>query len=246
MPAFLFQRPQRYALHDIFLIGLPMSTDYFRNRHRLFHSHPRLTGAFATGVIAGALLPHAWGLSFKCLVGWNIAVWLYLGMTSWVVLRGDPRRITKLAEQEEGNAVFAVSVTSIGAMISLAAIVIELATAKDMSGQERLTHYWLTGATVLGSWLLVSVVYSFHYAHLYYRSHTGEKPLQFPDEKLEAGYWDFLYFSFTIAVAAQTSDVSIHSTLARKAVLAQSVLAFFFNAAIIGMSINIAAGLVGK
>jgi uncharacterized membrane protein len=32
----------------------------------------------------------------------------------------------------------------------------------------------------------------------------------------------------------------------RKAVLAQSVLSFLFNAAIIGLSINIAAGLVGS
>lgn len=202
--------------------------------------------ASATGVIAGALLPHGWGLSLKCLIGWNIAVWLYLGMTSWVVLRGDPRQITKLAEQEEANAVFALSVMSVGAMISLAAIVIELASAKSMTGHQRLTHYGLTGATVLGSWLLVSVIYSFHYAHLYYRSHTGSKPLRFPDDPSEPGYWDFLYFSFTIAVAAQTSDISIHSTTARKAVLAQSVLSFVFNAAIIGMSINIAAGLVGS
>jgi uncharacterized membrane protein len=227
------------------LIGLLMSSTFFRNRYRLFHSHPRLMSASAIGIIVGAGLPHGWGLSLKCLIGWNIAVWLYLGMTSWVVLRGDPRQITRLAEQEEANAVFALSVMSVGAMISLAAIVIELASAKSMTGDQRLTHYGLTAATVLGSWLLVSVIYSFHYAHLYYRSHTGNKPLRFPDDTLEAGYWDFLYFSFTIAVAAQTSDVSIHSTTARKAVLAQSVLSFVFNAAIIGMSINIAAGLVG-
>lgn len=223
-----------------------MPSAFLRNRRRLFRSHPRLTSAFATGVIAGAALPSGWGLSLKCLIGWNMAVWLYLGMTSWVVLRGDPRRITKLAEQEEANAVFALSVMSVGAMISLAAIVIELASAKSLTGHQRMAHYGLTGATVVGSWLLVSVIYSFHYAHLYYRSPPGGRPLHFPDKTLEAGYWDFLYFSFTIAVAAQTSDVSIHSTTARKAVLAQSVMAFVFNAAIIGMSINIAAGLVGS
>lgn len=202
--------------------------------------------ASAIGVVAGAGLPHGWGLSLTCLIGWNVAVWLYLGMTSWVVLRGSPRHITKLAEQEEANAVLALAVMSVGAMISLAAIVVELAAAKALTGHQRLGHYALTGATIVGSWLLVSVIYSFHYAHLYYRSQAGGRPLRFPDEALEAGYWDFLYFSFTIAVAAQTSDVSIHSTTARKAVLAQSVLAFVFNAAIVGMSINIAAGLVGS
>ena len=50
----------------------------------------------------------------------------------------------------------------------------------------------------------------------------------------------------TIAVAAQTSDISVMSGAMRKAVLAQSVMSFLFNAAIIGMSINIAAGMVGS
>jgi uncharacterized membrane protein len=88
-------------------------------------------------------------------------------------------------------------------------------------------------------------MYSFHYAHLYYRSPPDQKPLRFPDNIADPGYWDFLYFSFTIAVAAQTSDIGVMCTPARKAVLAQSVLSFIFNAAIIGMSINIAAGIVG-
>jgi len=55
-----------------------------------------------------------------------------------------------------------------------------------------------------------------------------------------------LYFSYTIAVAAQTSDVSVMSRSMRKIVLAQSILSFFFNLAILGLSINIAASLVGN
>jgi uncharacterized membrane protein len=47
------------------------------------------------------------------------------------------------------------------------------------------------------------------------------------------------------AVAAQTSDVAIMSHSMRKVVLAQSILSFMFNVAIIGLSINIAASLVG-
>ena len=70
--------------------------------------------------------------------------------------------------------------------------------------------------------------------------------MAFPDREPEPNYWDFLYFSFTIAVAAQTSDVAVLSRPARKAVLAQSVLSFFFNAAILGLSVNIAASAVGS
>jgi uncharacterized membrane protein len=53
-----------------------------------------------------------------------------------------------------------------------------------------------------------------------------------------------MYFAFTIAVAVQTSDVSVKTTAMRGTVLAQSVLSFFFNLAILGLSINIAASLI--
>jgi uncharacterized membrane protein len=43
----------------------------------------------------------------------------------------------------------------------------------------------------------------------------------------------------------QTSDVSVRTSAMRSTVIAQSVLCFFFNLAILGLSINIAAGLAG-
>ena len=57
-------------------------------------------------------------------------------------------------------------------------------------------------------------------------------------------YWDFLYFSFTIATAAQTSDVVVRSRSMHKTVLRNPFLSFFFNLSILGLSINIAASLV--
>jgi uncharacterized membrane protein len=107
-------------------------------------------------------------------------------------------------------------------------------------------RYAFTALTVIGSWLLVGVLFCFHYAHLYYRAPEGRAPLRFPDEGLAPNYWDFLYFSFTIAVAVQTSDVSVMSRTMRKLVLGQSVLSFFFNLLILGLSINIAAGFVNS
>lgn len=54
-----------------------------------------------------------------------------------------------------------------------------------------------------------------------------------------------MYFAFTISVAVQTSDVAVRTTAMRATVLGQSVLCFFFNLAILGLSINMAASLVG-
>ncbi|MNY60307.1 hypothetical protein D3C86_1968410 [compost metagenome] len=66
----------------------------------------------------------------------------------------------------------------------------------------------------------------------------------FPEKPDEPGYWDFLYFSFTIAVASQTADVATGTTDMRQIALLQSVISFVFNLAILGLSVNVGAGLL--
>lgn len=217
-----------------------------RRSRELLRSHPRLMSSMVTGLIVMAILPRSWNMVSRALIGWNVAVWAYLALIFWLVARSDNSRMHQLAKQEDNNAVFVLVVMSLGAILSIVAIAVELASAKNVSGGIRLFHYVLTACTVLGSWLLVGTIYMFHYAHLHYRAPIDKKPLRFPDDLPNPGYWDFLYFSFTIAVAAQTSDITIISAQMRKAVLAQSVLSFLFNAAIIGMSINIAASVIGS
>lgn len=99
--------------------------------------------------------------------------------------------------------------------------------------------------TVIGSWLLTGVIFSVHYARLYYTWNGKEPALRFAEGEVNPDYWDFLYFSFTIGVAVQTADVGVATRGLRKTVLAQSLIGFVFNTAILGFSINIAAGLFG-
>jgi len=197
------------------------------------------------GIGIAIALPETWPLLTRLLTGWNIAVWSYLFLMGWLMLRASHGRVRKMAAQEDENAALILAVMSIGAVLSLAAISIELATLKELPAALRIGRYAFTGATVLGSWFLVGTVFTFHYAHMFYRAAPGHLPLHFPDNETNPDYWDFLYFSFTIAVAAQTSDVSVHTRAMRRIVLAQSILSFLFNVAIIGLSINIAASLVG-
>lgn len=132
---------------------------------------------------------------------------------------------------------------SVAILISLAAIVLQLASLKNHPDDLPL-QYTFVALTVIGSWLMTGVMFCSHYAHLYYTNKETEPLLGFPDQHLQPNYWDFLYFSFTISVAVQTSDVTVRSRRMRKVVLGQSVLCFFYNLAILGLSINIAASLI--
>lgn len=213
---------------------------------QLVRTRPRLTSAIVAGISVGWALPVQWSPVTRALIGWNVTVWFYLCLMGWLMMRASHARVRRIAEQEDKNAVVILAIMSIAAIVSFAAIVVELSTVKDLSFSHRLAHYAFTGSTVFGSWCLVATLFTFHYARIYYRSPIERRALSFPDNVEDLDYWDFLYFSFTIAVAAQTSDVTIMTRSMRKTVLAQSVLSFLFNVAILGLSINIAASLVGS
>jgi uncharacterized membrane protein len=212
---------------------------------RLIHNRPRLIVATIAGIGVGLFLPAYWSLLTRILAGWDFAVWSYLLLMGWLMLRASHARVRTIAQREDESAAIVLALLSIGAVLSLAAIVVELATVKDLPVALRLSRYAFTAATIFGSWCLLGIVFTFHYAKMFYQAASGCRPLHFPDQEENPDYWDFLYFSFTIAVAAQTSDVSVHTRAMRKVVLAQSVLSFLFNVAILGLSINIAAGVVG-
>ncbi len=212
-------------------------------RH-FIHNRPHLTLAIALGAAVGLLWPDSLPWLRRTLVGWNAGVWSYLLVMGWMMLRADPGRVRAIAGKDDENAGTVLAALVVGAMLSLYAIISELAHMDHLPADKVAMHYAFTALTVLGSWLLVSVLFCLHYAHLYYRAPAGKPPLHFPDEGLEPNYWDFLYFSFTIAVAVQTSDVSVMTRTMRKLVLGHSVLAFFFNVLILGLSVNIAASLV--
>ena len=210
----------------------------------LARTHPRLSGATALGLIAGFLVP-ADSVIGKILIGWNVGVWTYLALMVWLTVRAKAPDVRRIAEIEDENAGLVLLVVCIAALASLATITFELAGSRDLQTAGKLMHYGFTALTVIGSWLLIGVIFSVHYARLYYTWDGKEPALRFAEGLTTPNYWDFLYFSFTIGVAVQTSDVGVATRQLRKIVLAQSLIGFVFNTAILGFSINIAAGLFG-
>ncbi|HSY26280.1 MAG TPA: DUF1345 domain-containing protein, partial [Burkholderiaceae bacterium] len=99
---------------------------------RLINRRPRLSLASMAGIGIAIALPETWPLLTRLLTGWNIAVWSYLLLMGWLMLRASHGRVRKMAAQEDENAALILAVMSIGAVLSLAAISIELATLKEL------------------------------------------------------------------------------------------------------------------
>ena len=198
------------------------------------------------GVLAGCVAPGTHTLAGRCLLGWNVGVWFYLLWTAWTMTHCDQARLERIARAQAEGAATVLLIVSVAALASFAAIVLELGNVKGTSPRLALTHVLYVMSTVVGSWLLLPTLFSLNYASLYHVSSAEGGGLKFPDEAehFEPDYSDFLYFSFTIAVASQTSDVLVTNRAVRRVVLMQSVLSFVFNTTILAFTINMAAGLL--
>jgi uncharacterized membrane protein len=212
--------------------------------HRFFSTRPHLAMAIVFGAAVALLVPDSVAVITRALISWNAAVWSYLIGMMWIIARADPRKVRAIADKQDERAGIVLVTLIVASLVSLSAIFFELSQLAGAKGAALAWRYVLTVLTLFGSWLLVGVLFCFHYAHMYYRCGPKGLPLKFPDDEKEPDYWDFLYFSFTISVAVQTSDITVMTHGMRKLVLGHSVLNFFFNLVILGLSINIAAGLI--
>jgi len=208
----------------------------------IIHSRPHLSLALVLGAAAYPLLPDGWAWTMRLLACWDILAWTYLLTMGWMMTQADHHDIKRAACRQDEKGPVILAVLSLAVLVSLAAIVSQLTAAK--AADDLVQRYALSVLTLIGSWFMVGVMFCSHYAHLYYMEEGDDRPLGFPDRDLKPNYWDFLYFSFTICVAVQTSDVTVHNRRLRQVVLGQSVLCFFYNLAILGLSINIAASLI--
>jgi uncharacterized membrane protein len=210
----------------------------------LFLDHPRLWISFLAGCGLFFLLPKDWSVLSRVLICWNGGTILFLGLIFfWMTHLTAEEICTKYIEEDE-SAPFILAVVIIAAVASLFAIVEPLATIKQVSGSVRAAHFVLAALTLISSWLLVPTMFTTHYADMFYSANENNRPLRFPNTPMPV-FWDFAYFSFTIAAACQTSDVSTEGAEMRKIVIAQTLISFLFNASILGFAINVTAGLIG-
>jgi uncharacterized membrane protein len=207
-------------------------------------ARPRLISAMLVGLLVSLLLPGAYSPVTRGLLGWNVAVWLYLALVGLMMLRADHLMLRRIAAAQAEGAVTVLAVVVLTALVSLAGIVIELSAAKVPGAPHAAPHVLFALVTVAGAWLIVPTLFALTYASEYYRF-EDVRSLQFPDgdSSFKPHYVDFLYFSFTIAVASQTADISISTSRMRRLVLTQSVFSFAFNTAILAFTINIAASM---
>ena len=209
---------------------------------RIIRARPRLFISALVGLLLIALSPERWGLATRLLAGWDVGVTLYLIAAYQLMATSDERRMRRWAALEDEGRFGVLILTVAAALASLGAIVALLGTTQG--GARNALQLGLATLTILLSWGFIHTIFALHYAHEYYGERGGKKSgLNFPGDELP-DYWDFVYFSFVIGMTSQVSDVATVSKPIRRTVTAHGIVSFLFNAALLALTVNIAASAI--
>lgn len=150
----------------------------------------------------------------------------------------DPDAMRHHAKANDANRAGLLALTALVMVVILVAVAGELRNEHDHEAVS------LVVGTLALAWLFSNTVYALHYAHLFYLGDARGKDrggLDFPACD-EPDYWDFVYFSFTLGMTFQTSDVGITSRAMRRVAIGQCLAAFVFNIGVLAFTINVLGG----
>jgi uncharacterized membrane protein len=212
---------------------------------RIIRSRPRLFASSVVGVAASMVLAAltGWRPVMRGLVGWDIGVGLYVALALEMMARADVHRIRRRAADQDEGAIAILVLTVAAGLASLLAILALLGTSASGATSRRVGELVLATITIVLSWAFIHTIFALHYAHEFY-AESGVRGLAFPGGEQEPDYWDFAYFALIIGMTSQVSDVGITTKEIRRTVAAHGVVSFFFNAALLALTVNIAASAI--
>ena len=208
---------------------------------------PRMYFGILAGASAYFLCPAEWPGMVRASVGWNAGGLAYLLFGFRLMMASGPDKMKSIAAARDDSRLVILILILLSIAASFVAIgqLINHAKLPAVPPAEKTLLAVLAIATIIISWGVTQVAFAIHYAHEYYRPEEGSDAqggLIFPACETP-DYWDFLYFATSIGATSQTSDTSIRSRNLRRLVTLHSVIAFFFNTAVLALTVNIAASL---
>jgi uncharacterized membrane protein len=196
---------------------------------------------FAAGLAIG--IP-VLGLGRGTMAAFDVAAAAFLTAVSTLLRHGEADRMRRAARDNDANRAVLLGFS----FVTL--IVVMVAVAGELKGRNDAAAIALVVATLALAWLFSNTIYALHYAHLFYLDAHGGRGsegsgdaggLTFPHCD-EPDYWDFVYFSYTLGMTFQTSDVEMGSRRMRRVALGQCLAAFVFNLGVLAFSINVLGG----
>lgn len=211
---------------------------------RVLFARRRLLASIAAGLLLFVVLPDHLRLVTRILMAWDLTALIYVVFALVMIARSTVETCHSHAALYDESDWVIVMLVVLSAAASFAAIFTELAILKKEPGTPVLPIA-VTGMTVVLSWTFTHMIFTLHYANLYYVPQKKGRPggLEFPGKR-EPDYRDFIYYAFVIGCAAQTGDINTVSHPMRRVTLIHGIVSFAFNTALLALMVNVGAGLL--
>ena len=196
-------------------------------------------------IIAGAILIPSIGWRHGVMASFDLGAAIFLLSLKALLDTPHARGMREHAAGNDANRVVLLMITAAVMLVILVAVGSELVE----KGSPKASAVGLIVGTLILCWLFTNMVYSLHYAHMFYSqgdtdgdgTEEDEQGLCFPKTK-EPNYWDFVYYSFTLGMTFQTSDVDTTNTRMRIVTIFHCLAAFIFNIGVLAFTINVLGG----
>jgi len=205
--------------------------------------HVRIAAAIVAAAVT-YLLTMGLPDELNLLIPYDVAVLVYMALFAVLMERASAEEAAQISRRGEPNNVLTLIVVNVLAIASLVGVAAMLNRPPDRPRWEINLHMGASLLAVILSWFLAHIYFGLHYMRLYYDDHIVDGKLvyhmglEFP-ERATADFWDFMYYSFTIAMCFQTSDVTVTSMRIRRVTLVHAIFSFLFVTAIIGFVVNV-------
>lgn len=175
------------------------------------------------------------------LFGWLTFGFLYILESCYVVFTINSKEITKRSSDEDLGIWVQFFLLTLVCSTALVTIIFWRNDSTQL-GKSNLLHQLMFITSVAFAWIILHLSFTFRYAHLYYGDENENykkhaRGLDFPDDE-HPDYIDFAYYSFTIGMTFQVSDVTVKTKGLRRLTLVHSLFSFLFNTILVAITIN--------
>lgn len=214
-------------------------------------AHVRILISLAVALII-FLLTGRVPAAFRFILIWNGFTFAILVLLWITILTARSNEVKRIAAMQDTTRWITFIFVLVASFVSLFTVILVLRTL----GNKETGYAYHVGFSILSvilSWNLIHTVFAVRYTHLYYNLLTEEKNtvkdlkggLIFPTDTTP-DYLELVYFSYTIGMTFQVSDIQITSRRIRHLALFHAALSFTYNTVILALGITIISGLIQK
>jgi uncharacterized membrane protein len=215
-------------------------------------AHVRIWIGFAIALIVFILTGRT-PPAFRFILVWSSFTFTILVLLWITILTARSNEVRLIAKMQDTSRTITFTFVLFASFVSLFTVILVL---RILGNTKEAGYAYQVGFSILSvilSWNLIHTVFAVRYTHLYYNllaeENNSDKDLKggliFPTNN-PPDYLELVYFSYTIGMAFQVSDIQITSRRIRHLVLFHAILSFTYNTVILALGITIISGLIQK